>query len=424
MIRLMRSLSALCALAVALAGCREPPPPPALPPPVSLVDALERALPGLPSPAARVQVLLGLAEGEAAKEPAQAAARLTAAAVALQDAPPDAQAGLRTRLVALWCGVGQVAEARRIADQIPDRELKAETQVYLTEALVAAGRLAEAEQVARAIRVPTHEARARLAVVRGLLAVGERAAAGQKVASMGGLDTRDEALAEVAVAYGRAGHAPEVTAALNDIRSPHWRGVAQVALAEALWRSRVRARAVTEVEQIESLWLRARGFMHLYVLSPGGPGRGLLARALSAAEDISDPLMRSSARADLALELVEAGQVAEGEALLARVEDPSTRHQAEARLAKLHADAGRFDAAEAAVGRVQGDALWIGVANRDLALARARAGEAEAALRTVGRILDPDARWPALGLVAAVAPGAPDEGVLAALHAVLVGQGS
>jgi hypothetical protein len=410
---------------LSLAACKAPPEPPALPPPLSLVDAVERALPGLPDPVTRARVLLGLAEAELAADPALAVARLTAAGVALQGIPESSlQDDLRTRLVQLWCKVGQVPQARHIAARVPDPELKAETQVFLTEALVAAGRLAEADTEARGVAVAAQRGRALLAVVRGHLAAGALAEAGRRVAGLSGLPERDEALSEVAVAYGRAGQAREVTAALNDIQSPHWRGVAQVALAEALMRSGQRARARSAVDGIESGWLRARGLVRLSALERGPAAAQLLERARAEAADLSDPLMRSSARADLVMQLVESGREADGAALLAQIEDPGTRRQTAAQLVRRYAEAGRLEDAEAALPGVEEDALWRGDALRDLAVARARAGQAEAALRMVDRIRAPGSRWSALGQVAATAPAAPDPQVLAALAAVLAGPGS
>lgn len=406
----MRRVAPMLLVCLALTGCKDDEAAELkarLPPPSDLVEVLERALSGATSSGVRARVLIGVADGELSAGAGTAKARLSAATVATSEISlPSAQASLRARLVELWCRAGEVARAQGLVTELGSSELAAESQVALTRAMVAAGKLDEAQATARAVTAKRYRGAALLEVVRGLIDAGQRPQAGRLVGAFKDLPERDQALSEVAGAYARAGQMPQVHGAIDSIGSPHWRGAAQVELASSYWRRGKRGLARGTAKEIESEWMRVRALGELY-LAARAKGRKkaaarLLARATKQARDISDPLMQSSALAEVVERLGQTGRAEEAEALLAEIPDKGTQRKAEAALVARHADAGRFEAADRVLKRVEADAVWGGQAARDLAVAYVEAGRLDEALATVGRIRAPDLRLPALGYVAAI----------------------
>lgn len=428
--RLIATRSLLWVLA-ALPACKDEDAldPEALPPPASLVDALERDLMDVDSPAVRARVLVGIADAEVSGGAEAAKARLTMATVATREvSTPSEQASLRTRLVELWCRAGDVEQARVVAEEIPNPDLRAESQVSLAGALARTARLEAAEAVARSVKVGRHRGAALLEVVRGHLAAGQRPAAGRLVAAFEDRSARDEALAEVAIGYAKVGALPQVRGALDAIASPHWRGAGQAGLALAHWRRGKRRAALAEVERIESEWMAVRALAQLYgEARRTGKGRRaarLLRRAKARAAEVQDALMRSSAYAEIVGQLGQAGQGAQAEALLDAIPDRNTRRKCEAELVEQYALAGDFEAASRVLEDVEVDALWGAEAAVALARALAEAGEVDRALRAVERARASDLRLPALGYVAGIqaAKGAAvTEAQLARARALLAG---
>lgn len=379
----------------------------ALPPPSSLVDVLERALPEVTRPADRARVLLGIAEAEADRKVPSVQARLMAATVATRAVDlPSEQAGLRTRLVSVWCRVGGVKEARTVANEIGSVELAAEANVSLARALVDIKAFDEAEAVARAISVPRFRGPALLLLVQGMLRAGRRAQAGRLIAALDGLSERDEALAEVAGAYADAGDEALVHSALSDIQSPHWRGAAQASLALIHARAGHRKLAGWTVGEIESHWMRVRGYTNLYRHNYQAGRKKLaeryLAKAKALIDDIADPLMKSAATNEAVMSLAQTDRYAEAEALINTVPDEGVRRKAQAELVRRYAEVGRFDDSARILIQVEADALWGGEAATSLARAYAEAGRVDDALETLGHIRAPDLRLPAVGYVAGI----------------------
>ena len=224
-------------------------------------------------------------------------------------------------------------------------------------------------------------------------------------------DSRERAwaLAVVAEALARAGHADEALAAAERIEVPWLRAQVLARVAAALaqvgetdWARQVADNAASTAERIEKPWLRAQV---LAEVAEALARAGHADEALAAAERIEEPQGRARVLAEVAEALARAGHADEALAAAERIEEPQGRARVLAEVAGALARAGETDRARQVADNAASTAERIEVpwlrawVLAGVAEALAQAGAIDGALKIVSVMNDPISRSRALSPV-------------------------
>lgn len=237
---------------------------------------------------------------------------------------------VQERIAYAWAKAGSPELALGVARKVRGAEAENEAVATVIVGVAEKGEPTEAtDLLAKAGDLGPASGRAKLAIVRAWIAKGKLRKAAESAAAAKGSAVYAEALGAVAEAYAKANKRTLAEKAAEQIDNPHWRGAAEAALAVARHRAKQTKAAVRVAKSIGSPWMEARAFAQMTVISTRRgrhkEARKFFSRAEKIVDGIGEPIIKSSAAAELVRTHLSLKRLADAEKTAAAIGDSTTR---------------------------------------------------------------------------------------------------